>query len=113
MTDSSEDRSLDSQWDPVYLHARKEAALILGIWLLALLWTLPFSYFNGFESQVAIEDVTFLWGMPRWVFFGIGCPWMVANILTIWFCFFYFSVDDLEPPVDRTELENDEMKADS
>lgn len=88
---------MDSEWDPVYLHARKEAALILGVWFLALLWTLPMSYLNGFESQVDIEDITFIVGMPTWVFWGIGFPWMMANLITIWFCFFYFSEDDLEP----------------
>lgn len=98
MTQQSEEQSLDSEWDPVYLHARKEATLILGVWFLALLWTLPMSYFNGFDSQVGIDDVTFMFGMPSWVFWGIGLPWMLANLATIWFCFFYFSEDDLEPP---------------
>lgn len=108
MTQSSEDQSIDSEWDPVYLHARKEAVLILAVWFLALLWTLPMSYFNGFESQVDIEQVSFIFGMPKWVFWGIGLPWMMANLITIWFCFFYFSEDDLDPQQDA-DSSDDEM----
>jgi len=87
MPDTPQKSPTDLEWDPVYLHARKEAWLILGVWFLAMLWTLPVSYFNGFDSQVDIEQVTFIWGMPSWVFWGIGLPWMVANLITIWFCF--------------------------
>ncbi|MDG2389167.1 MAG: DUF997 family protein [Planctomycetaceae bacterium] len=98
MPETPQEKLPDPQWDPVYLHARKEAMLILGVWFLALLWTLPVSYYNGFDSQIEIEQVTFIWGMPSWVFWGVGLPWMVANLITVWFCFFYFSADDLEPP---------------
>lgn len=97
MPEQDRKHNLDSEWDPVYLHARKEGALILGVWFLALLWTLPFSYLHGFDSQVSIEEIQFIWGMPSWVFWGIGLPWMLANLMTIWFCFFYFAADDLNP----------------
>lgn len=98
MPDQQEQHSIESQWDPVYLHARKEAALILGVWFVAFLWTVPFSYFNGFNSQVPIEDIQFIVGIPTWVFWGIAVPWICCNLVTIWFCFRYFSEDDLEPP---------------
>jgi hypothetical protein len=113
MPDTPQKSPTDLEWDPVYLHARKEAWLILGVWFLAMLWTLPVSYFNGFDSQVDIEQVTFIWGMPSWVFWGIGLPWMVANLITIWFCFCYFSTDDLEPPESNENSANQETAGDA
>ena len=97
MPDQESQPLIESQWDPVYLHARKEAALILGVWFVAFLWTVPFCYFNGYDSQIDVKELTFILGMPSWVFWGIAVPWMCCNLVTIWFCFGYFSEDDLEP----------------
>jgi len=33
--------------------------------------------------------------MPSWVVWGIAVPWIVADIFTVWFCFFYMKDDDL------------------
>lgn len=104
MPEKPQPDSIDSQWDPVYLHARKEAVLILGVWFLAFIWTVPYCYFNGYDSQVNIEEIQFILGMPTWVFWGIAMPWMCCNLATIWFCFWYFSEDDLEPSATDSQV---------
>ncbi|HUG18894.1 MAG TPA: DUF997 family protein [Planctomycetaceae bacterium] len=85
----------DSDWDPVYIHSRREAILIICTWLVALLWTVPYCYLNGYLPAEVSREVTFIWGMPSWVFYGIACPWMIANLFTVWFCFGFFEDDDL------------------
>ena len=82
-------------YDPVFLNARREAVLIFLIWLAAMLWTVPYCYINGFTPPAAGEKVATVGGIPAWVFWGIGAPWMVANVLTIGFCLFIMKDDDL------------------
>ena len=40
-------------------------------------------------------------GIPDWVFYGIFCPTAVAIIITIIFCLFIYSEQDLEPTDDE------------
>lgn len=80
-------------YDPIFLHARREALIIFAVWVLALLWAVPYCYINGYD----IDPTTLktVWGVPSWVFWGIGAPWILANIFTFWFCLFYMEEDDL------------------
>lgn len=105
MPDQQSQPSIESQWDPVYVHARKEAVLILAVWFVAFLWTVPFCYFNGFNSQVEPGEIQFILGIPTWVFWGVAVPWIGCNLVTIWFCFWYFTEDDLEPPAASADAE--------
>lgn len=82
------------EYDPVYLHSRREAAIIFGLWVVALLWSVPYCYFNGFGQYDAATFETVL-GIPKWLFWGIFVPWLVADAFTIWFCFCYMKEDDL------------------
>ena len=91
----SPEQTDESDWDPVYLHSRREAVVIISTWFIALLWTVPYCYLNGYLPEEGVREVTFIWGIPSWVFFGIACPWMVANLITTWFCFGFFQDDDL------------------
>jgi hypothetical protein len=79
--------------DPVYLHARREALTILGLWLAALLYTLTVCYIWGYDRDPA--TLTYVWGIPDWVFYGVMLPWAFCNLFTIWFCFFFAVEDDL------------------
>lgn len=88
--------SATTEWDPVFLHSRREAILIVATWFAALLWTVPYCYLNGFQTTDAPREVEFILGMPDWVFWGVAAPWMVCNLVTVWFCFAYFVDDDLE-----------------
>lgn len=82
-------------WDPVFLHSRREAILIFCIWLAGLLWAVPYCYWNGYVGNVDPEHVATVWGIPSWLFWGIAVPWLVADVLTAWFCFWYMQDDDL------------------
>lgn len=102
----------EPEWDPVFLHSRREAIVIVATWFVALIWTVPFCYLNGFQPESGAREVTFILGMPSWVFYGIACPWMAANLVTVWFCFGYFQVDELgEEGESPEELPRDERTA--
>ena len=84
----------DAELDPVYRHARREALVILLLWLAMLCWAVPYCYLNGWlrDGEAAVETV---WGIPAWTFWGIVVPWLVADLFTVWFCFAYMVDDDL------------------
>ncbi len=83
------------EYDPVYLHSRREALIIFCLWVTALLWAVPFCYLNGYGEAVDAATVSTTLGVPTWLFWGIFMPWLVADAFTIWFCFFYMQDDDL------------------
>lgn len=81
--------------DPVFLHSRREAIMIFFVWLIGLIWAVPFCYLYGYVGKIDPEKIDMIWGIPSWLFWGIGVPWIVADIFTTWFCFCYMKEDDL------------------
>ena len=90
----TEHHTEDLELDPVYEHSRREALLIFCVWALTFAWSVPYCYLYGFD---AVDPTTLqtIWGIPSWVFWGIACPWLVADLFTVWLCFFYMRDDDL------------------
>ena len=97
----------DLDYDPVFLHSRREALIIFCLWLTALLWAVPFCYFNEFGRPVDPETFSTVLGIPTWLFWGIVVPWLLADIFTIWFCFFYMKDDDLGEVHEGGDLEEE------
>ena len=85
--------SAPPQYDPTFLNSRREAALIFAAWVVFFLWSVPFCYHFGYGAGAAAQST--LWGMPRWVVWGIGVPWLVADAFTIWLVARYMGDDDL------------------
>lgn len=83
------------EYDPLFLNSRREAIVIFCLWLVGLLWAVPYCYFNGFQGHVDPENISTVWGIPSWLFWGIFVPWIVADVFTTWFCFCYMKDDDL------------------
>jgi len=83
------------EYDPVFVHSRREAMIICCVWVAALMWTVPYCYFTGYVGPVDAENFKTVLGMPAWLFWGVFVPWGVANLFTIWFCFFYMKDEDL------------------
>ena len=82
-----------TDWDPVYLHSRREAVVIFIVWIVALLWSIPYCYLNGY---VDAEQLTTVVGIPSWALWGIAVPWVIANLFTVWFCLRYMVDDPLD-----------------
>ena len=95
MSSASPSRLDGVQYDPVFLHSRREAIVIFCLWLAGLAWAVPFCYFNGYIADFDADRFSTTWGIPTWLFWGILVPWIVADVFTTWFCFFYMVDDDL------------------
>ena len=99
---SARDSSGHQEYDPTFLHSRREAIIIFSVWLTALIWVVPFCYLTGYIDDFDPASFSTTWGLPTWLFWGILIPWVAANIFTIGFCFFYMADDDLGETVDDT-----------
>ena len=83
----------DRDYHPTFLNTRREAIVIFACWVVALLWAVPTCYFLGYNKSP--EELATVLGIPSWVFWGVGVPWLVADVFTIWFCTFRMTDDDL------------------
>ena len=101
------------EYDPVFLHSRREAIVIFFIWVTAIIWVVPYCYFNGFGGNVDPGSISMIMGIPTWLFWGIFIPWLAADAFTIWFCFFYMQDDDLGEAHEGADIEEElaEMRA--
>lgn len=86
----------------LYVNAKREAVILLLAFVVFLVWSITTSFCMGYN--VAPEDLKqTVWGMPRWVFWGIAVPWMTANVFTLFFCMFYMADDALGDVVDEDD----------
>lgn len=96
------------EYDSVFLNSRREAIVIFTIWLVALLWSVPYCYLNGYLADgEAFDPDSFqlTWGIPSWQFYGIAAPWFVAVVATTLFCFLFMKDDDLGKGPEDLEAE--------
>ena len=78
--------------------ARREAALALSIWLVAMLYTITYCYLNGYGRPV--ESLTFVWWFPDWVFWGIVLPWGICVLLSTVFALAVMGHESLGEEID-------------
>ena len=88
------------QIDPVVLHARREACVILGAFGLFLIWSVTFCYLAGYHEPTGRPPAQVL-GIPSWIFWGVLIPWLVADVFSLWFCFFFMADDPLSDAEDK------------
>ena len=92
----------NSQYDPVLLHSRREALVILVMFGVCLVWSVTLCYVKGYRQPASGQIVTIL-GMPSWVFWGVLFPWLIADLFTFWFCFHFMKDDPLGEAKDESE----------
>ena len=97
----------DQQPDPVFLNSRREAIVIVGLWLAAFLWTVPYCYLNGFHPLDDPQELKTVFGVPDWVFWGVAAPWLVCSLIAIGLCLFFIKDDDLGEAHDGADVEHD------
>ncbi|MFN0056159.1 MAG: DUF997 family protein [Planctomycetales bacterium] len=90
--------------DPVLAGSRREALCVLGIWLAAMGYTIPYCYLHGYNRT--LEDLKFVWGFPDWIFWGVIVPWCVCVAVSFWFGATFMRDEDLgeELPEQEDEL---------
>ena len=98
------------QLHPTYVHSRREGIFILCLWACCMVWAVPFCYLTGYtsaEHPVTPENLETIWGIPKWTFYGIIVPWLLADVVTIWFCFRFMQDDDLGEAHEGADLEEE------
>jgi hypothetical protein len=84
--------------DRVVKAARREAVLALGIWLVAMLYSVTYCYQRGYGR--AVESLSFVLWFPDWVFWGIVLPWLVCVIASVVFALRIMGDESLGDEVD-------------
>jgi hypothetical protein len=79
--------------DPVLTSSRREAALVLAIWLIACLATIGICYRHGYNRDAA--TLTYVLGFPDWIFWGIVVPWSICTALCYIVPRFFITDEDL------------------
>ena len=80
--------------DRVYLNARRETVVLLIGFAVFLIWTIGTSRALGYDIPPDQIEAT-VFGIPRWVFWGVCVPWMTANLFTFWYAGAFMSDDPL------------------
>ena len=79
--------------DPVLASARREAFVVLAIWLAACIYSIGVSYHMGYGRDVA--TLTYVFGFPDWIFWGVVVPWTVCTVLSFLLSYFLIRDEDL------------------
>lgn len=79
--------------DSVLSSSRREAVLVLFIWLSMMSYTVSYCVWQGYGRDW--QTVSFVLGFPDWVFWGIVCPWMACVGLSWWFAYRFMSDESL------------------
>lgn len=89
------DQDPELEPDPLFVNSLQESGWILLMWLCCFIWTLSFCLTYGYQENVDPKTFSTVFGIPAWVAYGIALPWLIADIVTIWFCFFRMKDGDL------------------
>ena len=71
--------------DPTLRQGKREAILILSIWLVALCYTVGVCWWMGYDRDPA--DLKLIFGIPDWVLIGILVPWIAMVPVSAWISF--------------------------
>jgi hypothetical protein len=92
--------------DTLVRHARREAALALAMWLVAMVYTLTYCYLNGYGRQA--DSLSFVLWFPDWVFWGIVLPWGICVLGSLVFSFRIMGDEPLGEEIDAQQTEMSE-----
>ncbi len=91
MTDSTESHPVE---DPLLKSAKREALVTAVLTLAALGYTIGYAAMFGYGRTA--ESLSFVLGVPDWVFWGIVTPWVVCLALSWWFSSWLVEDETLE-----------------
>lgn len=100
-TEHKQDEQLEP--DPIFVTGLAEGKWILLMWLGCLVWTMSVCSQSAYETDIDPGTFPTVFGIPAWVVWGICLPWMIANLVTWWFCFFHMKDGDLGDGVSETQ----------
>lgn len=96
--------------DPVVSDSRREAVLTLILFAIAASYTVGYSTLFGYDRD--FESMTFVLGVPDWVFWGIIVPWCACTLAGWLLSIFVIRNNVLEeaaPPPDGLHDEQEDV----
>jgi hypothetical protein len=66
---------------PILQSARREAAIVAGLWVTAGVWAVGYCYTHGYGATP--DKLQFTLGFPTWVFWGVVLPWVLCAALSL------------------------------
>ena len=85
-----------SEDDPLLRTARREALISIGVFFLALAYTVGYSIVHGYSPNE--ERLRLVLGVPSWVMWGVFLPWGLCTLFHCWFSVAIMQDHDLEEP---------------
>ena len=82
-TDDCPESERENPSSPVSQSLR-EAKWIVLIWFISSVWTITYCWLYGYQS-VGPEDLSTVFGMPSWVFWGVAAPWLTTMVVSVFF----------------------------
>jgi hypothetical protein len=83
----------DRPEDPVLTSSRREAVLVLAIWVVACAYSIGVCYRFGYDRDAS--TLTYVLGFPDWIFWGVVLPWTTCTLLSLLLSNFVIRDDDL------------------
>jgi hypothetical protein len=83
----------NSDEDPVFKGARREALAIAVVAAFATAYTVVFCGFFGYDR--AGEPIRFVLGFPAWVFWGVVAPWILCVAICGAFSWWFMRDEEL------------------
>ena len=87
-----------SSEDPILKSARKEAVAALLLFAAALVYTVTYCALKGYHRDP--ETLTFILGLPDWVFWGVVVPWLACSSIAFPFALRFMKDADLGREID-------------
>ena len=79
-----------------FRQSKRELLLMLGTWLVFALWITASGSLLAFRDPG--ENPATLFGMPSWVVYTVGLPWLIADVWIIFFALRLMKDTDLDAP---------------
>jgi fatty acid desaturase len=71
--------------------SRREALFVAMLWIAACTYTVLYAARYAYRPS----PLSFVLGMPFWVFWGVMVPWIVVSLITLWFAAYRMKDEDL------------------
>jgi len=83
----------DPHADPLLKSSLREALICGVVWVIATTYSVGYSSLYGYHRP--IESLTYVLGLPDWIFWGVIVPWLACTLFSAWFCLFYMTDETL------------------
>ena len=86
----------------LFRNAFREAIGVVLIWVGFCVWVVGSSAVLAYNVEPD-DELKLVVGFPAWVFWSVAAPWLVANVVTVWFALRVMKDDDLGPAPEESE----------